>query len=51
MRHPVIAPEEVSQICKVMSNLRAMQTLLGHPNIDNIFDYLVFHIDDANRPR
>jgi hypothetical protein len=51
MRHPVNVPEKVSLICKVMSNLRAIRILLGHSNIDNIFEQLGAHIDDANRPR
>jgi hypothetical protein len=39
--------KKVSLICRVISSLRPTHILLGHSNIDNIFDHLGFHINVA----
>ncbi|MCW2399269.1 site-specific recombinase XerC [Sphingobium sp. B2D3C] len=38
---------KASLMCKATANLRAVQILLGHTNIENTLRYLSVDIDDA----
>ena len=47
MKMPPGKPGRFTLIYKATGNLRAVQMLLGHTNIENIVRYLGVDIDDA----
>lgn len=47
VRHSFEAQDKASLIYKATGNLRAVQILLGHTNIENTVRYLGVDVDDA----